>query len=104
MPQPTKPPTDAFEIRTLAAGLSALVLLLTLDLERTSQTNRSSSIKTAVAALASAWAPMLTLVAGHAHPYTGSTSGPSWRRGFRRHAGGGLDAPRSTLWLFWCRS
>ena len=41
MPQPQNRRTEAFEIRTLAAGLSALVLLLTLDLERdVTRTNR----------------------------------------------------------------
>ena len=72
MPQPQQNRrTEAFEIRTLAAGLSALVLLLTLDLERdVTRTNREAArLRLAVAALASAWAPMLTLVAGHyAHP------------------------------------
>ena len=71
MPQPQNRRTEAFEIPTLAAGLSALVLLLTLDLERdVTRTNREAArLRLAVAALASAWAPMLTLVAGlYAHP------------------------------------
>jgi len=69
MPQQSK--REAFEIRTLAAGLSALVVLLALDLERTTtrQNREAARLRLAVATLASAWAPVLTLVAGrYAHP------------------------------------
>ena len=72
MPQPRKTegqtPSRSARSRPVSRPF---VLLLTLDLERdVTRTNREAArLRLAVAALASAWAPMLTLVAGHyAHP------------------------------------
>ena len=97
MPQPQNRRTEAFEIRTLAAGLSALVLLLTLDLERdvTRNNREAARLRLAVAAGVGLGADAHASCGALCPPFTLEVR-PALRgrRGLRRHAGGRLDAPR----------
>ena len=104
MPQPQNRRTEAFKIRTLAAGLSAGVLLLTLDLETRSHTNqqRSSSIKTSRGSFGVGLGADAHASGGPLCPPFTLEVRPALRRrrGLCRHAGGRLDAPRFHIMCF----
>ncbi|KAH8080982.1 histone demethylase [Aureococcus anophagefferens] len=92
-------PREALEIRALSAGLTALVMALALDLELHGRARLVEEVRLeeAAMALATAWAGVLTVVAGYyAHP--------GWRALQPFEGGGGFVTVQALGWMLYACS
>ncbi|KAH8072640.1 histone demethylase [Aureococcus anophagefferens] len=92
-------PREALEIRALSAGLTALVMALALDLELHGRARSLEEVRLeeAAMALATAWAGVLTVVAGYyAHP--------GWRALQPFEGGGGFVTVQALGWMLYACS